>query len=218
MTKYHLGSTDGYVPSGGLPQLRSGDSLSIDDAQKLIRGIDRASVVMGNGYQVRRYSNSTVIQPNQYVAGAAFRNFQVFAYVDENQVAWATVTVGTVNRCVPKMYGTSLYLDQVDNNNLAPKVQITAEGWIAIAATYEANFPFPRNVDIRFTTDNPNTGLLDTENLGGYPIAKVKIIEPSSENGNTKSVSVIQYHTNGNLGCSRIKVSQNKVYWNWWTI
>lgn len=218
MGQYHLGSTDDYNPRGSTPKFRVGDIASVNDFQSLSRSIDRASVVSGNGYQVRRYSNSTVIQNNQSVVGGKLKNFQVYCYVDANGLCWATSTVGTVNRCVPKMQGTNLYLDQVDENQLAPRVQFGNDGWIVIAALYEADYPFPRNLEIKFTTTDPASGGLDTPTLGGYPLAKVTIIQPSSQNGNVKSISTVQYHGDGNLGVSRLKVGAEKVFWNWWII
>lgn len=218
MGSFHLGGTDGYNPRGDLPKFTVGNALSVNDLQSITRGIDRASIVSGDGYRVKRYSNSTVIEVNQQVAGGVLKNFQIYCYVDKNGLCWATSSIGTVNRSVPKMYGTGLYLDQLDNDGLAPKVQITNDGWIVVAAQYEANYPFPRDVDIRFTTTDPSSGGLDTATLGGYPLASVQIIQPSSQNGNVKSVKTTQYHSDGNLGVSRLKVGSEKVFWNWWIV
>jgi hypothetical protein len=217
MGSNHIGSGGGYVPRDGLPMLKVGDQLSIDTLNKIMEGINRATVVAGNGYQVRRYSNSTVIQPNQYVTGGAFKNFRIFGFVNENGQGFATTTIGTVNRTIPKINGK--YLDQLDSDNLTPKVSVTGIGYIVLEAKYDANKPFPSETEVKFVTALP------TEERGEssqYPLASVGFY-PAKYNSATNTrmpaeVLVTQMHSQGNLSVARVKVGQGRFYWQWWTV
>jgi hypothetical protein len=217
MGSNHLGSGGGYVPRDGLPMLKVGDQFSIDTLNKIMEGINRASVVAGNGYQVRRYSNSTVIQPNQYVAGGAFKNFRVFGFVDENEQGFATIAIGTVNRTIPKINGK--YLDQLDNDKLTPKVSVTAIGYIVIECRYEANKPFPSQSEIKFVTELPTQENGETSQ---YPLASVGFFpaktNPATNTKDPAEVLVTQMHSQGNLSVARVKVGQSRFYWQWWTV
>lgn len=209
----HLGSGGGYVPRDGLPMIRVGDQFSIDTLNKIIEGINRATVVAGNGYQVRRYSNSTVIQPNQYVVGGKFRNFQVYGFVDSSGQGFATCSIGTVNRTIPKI--GSLYIDQVDSEKLPPKVAVTENGYIVIEVTYDPEKPFPSQSEIKFvaqleTTVNSTTSQYPLASVGYFP-AKPALKIPAE-------VVVSQIHAERNLSVSRVKVGQNKIYWQWWVV
>lgn len=213
MGSNHLGSSSGYVPRDGLPMLKVGDQLSIDTLNKVIEGINRATVVAGNGYQVRRYSNSTVIQPSQYVSGGKFRNFQVYGFVDASGQGFATCSIGTVNRTIPKI--GSLYLDQVDTDKLPPKVAVSNTGYIVIEVTYDANKPFPSQCEIKFV-DQLETDLKQATSQ--YPLASVTYIPANGALKKPAEVLVSQIHSEDNLSVCRIKVGQNKFFWQWWTI
>jgi hypothetical protein len=217
MGSNHIGSSNGYVPRDGLPMLRVGDQFTINDLNKILQGINRATIVAGNGYQVRRYSNSTVIQPNQYVTGSGFRNFRVFGFVDANDLGWAALSIGTVNRTIPKI--GNLYLDQLDSNKLSPKVSVNDVGYIVIEVTYDETKPFPSNSEVKFVKT------LETDQnavKSQYPLASVGYFPAkfNSQNGQKEPAEVLvtQIHTEGNLSVSRVKVGQNKVYWQWWTV
>lgn len=213
MGSNHLGSSNGYVPRDGLPMLRVGDQLSIDTFNKIIEGINRATVVAGNGYQVRRYSNSTVIQPNNYVVGGKFRNFQVYGFVDASGQGFVTSSIGTVNRTIPKI--GSKYLDQLDTDKLPPKVAVSATGYIVIEVTYDANKPFPSQSEIKFVSQlQTDTNQVTSQ----YPLASVSFVPANSAIKKPAEVLVSQIHSERNLSVSRVKVGQNKVYWQWWTI
>lgn len=213
----HLGSSNGYVPRDGLPMLRVGDQFDINTLNKILEGINRATVVAGNGYQVRRYSNSTVIQTSPYVTGGAFKNFRVFGFVNESGQGFATLSIGTVNRTIPKINGK--YLDQLDDDKMSPKVQVTGIGYIVLEAKYDANKPFPSETEVKFVTALP------TEERGEssqYPLASVGFY-PAKYNPVTKSqdpaeVLVTQIHSQGNLSVARVKVGQGRFYWQWWTV
>jgi hypothetical protein len=218
MGSSHLGSTDGYNPvNSGIPKFTVGDSLSVNHLQAVARNLDRATISSGNGYQVRRYSNSTVIQANNYVAGGQFRNFQVFGYVDTNDSAWITVSIGTVNRAIPKI-GT-LYMDQVQtvgDSQMQPRIPVSGDGYIVIEATYDSNKPFPSVSEIKFVSQ------LETDTMkqasSQYPLASIKY-KPANAGAKTPAeASVSQIHSSGNLAVSRVKVGSSKVYWQWWRI
>lgn len=218
MGSSHLSSGGGYVPRDGLPLIKVGDQLDINALNKIIQGINRASVVSGEGYQVRRYSNATVIQPKQYVSGGAFRNFQVYCYVDANGQGHCTVSIGTVNRCIPKI--NDKYLDSVDpSTKLQPQIDgVASDGYIVVEATYADGKPFPSESTIKFVQ------ALQTEttaNTSQYPLASVKYKGAStSSSGAREPAQVIasQLHAERNLSVSRVKVGQVKFYWQWWTV
>lgn len=213
MGNNNLGSSSGYVPRDGLPMLKVGDQLSIDTFNKIVEGINRATVVAGNGYQVRRYSNSTVIQPNQYVVGGRFRNFQVYGFVDASGQGFATCSIGTVNRTIPKM--GSRYLDQLDTDKLPPKVAVNATGYIVIEVTYDPEKPFPSQSEIKFVAQLETTTNSTTSQ---YPLASVAYFPANSALKIPAEVLVSQIHAERNLSVSRVKVGQNKIFWQWWVV
>ena len=217
MGSNHLNSGGGYVPRDGLPLLKVGDQLDIVALNKIIQGINRASIVTGEGYQVRRYSNATVIQPKQYVTGGAFRNFQVYCYMDANGQGHCTTSIGTVNRCIPKIDGK--YLDSTNSNGLQPQVDgVSGDGYIVVEATYAADKPFPSESTIKFvpalqTTQNSNTSQ--------YPLASVKHIPASTSSSGARVPAQLfasQIHPERNLSVSRVKVGASTFYWQWWQV
>lgn len=219
MGSRHLGSTDGYNPIfSGTPKFTVGDSLHVNKLQALSRSIDRATVTTGNGYQVRRYSNSTVIQSTNYVTGGAFRNFQVFGYTDSNDNCWISASIGTVNRAIPKV--GSNYMDQpeaeIGGGLVNPRILITADGYIVIECTYDSQKPFPSVSVIKFVT------ALETDTMkmatSQYPLASIKYNAGDESKDEKPSVSVTQIHASGNLSVARVKAGATKVYWQWWTI
>jgi hypothetical protein len=202
--KYTLGNSGGYVPRGELPSFNGINQLTANHLQAITRGIDRATVVSGEGYEVARYSNATVIRPKRYVTGSGFRNFQVFTYTDSSNNVYATVSVGTVNRVIAKI--GSLYLDQVDPTDC----------YIVVESTYEPNKPFPTEAEIKQYGSFPSG--MDTETKSVYILASVKYVAPSDKNGNVASANASQIHERGNLACSRIRVGGEKAVWQWWTV
>ena len=218
MGSRHLGSTDGYNPLfGGTPKFTVGDSLHVNKLQGLVRSIDRATVTSGNGYQVRRYSNSTVIQNTNYVAGGAFRNFQVYSYTDVSGVAYVTFSIGTVNRAIPKV--GDLYMDQVTTfgeTKIPPRIAVMLDGYIVIECTYDSAKPFPSVSEIKFVeTLETDTMKMATSQ---YPLASVKYNAEDESKNQKAFVSVTQIHASGNLSVARVKAGATKVYWQWWTI
>ena len=210
----HLSSGGGYVPRDGLPLIKVGDQLDIVALNKIIHGINRASIVTGEGYQVRRYSNATVIQPKQYVSGGKFRNFQVYCYIDANGQGHCTTSIGTVNRCIPKIGG--LYLDNADSNGLQPKVSgVSSDGYIVVEATYAANKPFPSESTIKFVTALETTS---NSNTSQYPLASIKYKSADSSKKEPAQLLTSQIHPERNLSVSRVKVGASTFYWQWWQV
>ena len=214
----HLNSGGGYVPRDGLPLIKVGDQLDIVALNKIIQGINRASIVTGEGYQVRRYSNATVIQPKQYVSGGKFRNFQVYCYVDANGQGHCTTSIGTVNRCIPKINGK--YLDSVDPaTGLQPQIDgVASDGYIVIEATYADDKPFPSDTVIKFVTELET---VSSTNKSQYPLASVKYKSASTSNNNERippQVIASQLHAERNLSVSRVKVGLVKHFWQWWIV
>jgi hypothetical protein len=222
MGSRHLGSTDGYNPLfGGTPKFTVGDSLHVNKLQALVRSVDRATITSGNGYQVRRYSNSTVIQSTNNVTGGQFRNFQVFGYTDISDNCWITISIGTVNRAIPKVdgIGESIYMDEVQTvgeTKFPPRIPIMLDGYIVVECTYDSQKPFPSVSEIKFVE------ALETDTMkmatSQYPLASIKYNAGDESKDEKPSVSVTQIHAYGNLSVARVKAGATKVYWQWWTI
>lgn len=215
MGSSHLGNTDGYNSVNPfMPKFTVGKSLSVNHLQAIARATDRATITSGNGYQVRRYSNSTVIQQTPYVVGGRATNFRVFGYADLNGNGFATVSIGTVNRAIPKI--DSLYLDQVDSEKMPPKISVTGNGYIVIEATYDSEKPFPSQMEIKFVS------ALETDTMkpatSQYPLASVKFTPADSGKKEPADVAITQLHESGNLSVARIKVGPSRVYWQWWIV
>lgn len=218
MGSNHLNSGGGYVPRDGLPLIKVGDQLDIGALNSIIQGINKASIVSGEGYQVRRYSNATVIQPNKYVAGGSFRNFQVFCYIDSSGQGHCTTSIGTVNRCIPQIQGK--YLDSTDpSTGLQPQIDgIQADGYIVVEATYEDGKPFPSQSTIKFV---PQLETVTNSNTSQYPLASVKYKNAgTSSNGSREPAQIYasQIHAERNLSVSRVKVGQTRLFWQWWVV
>lgn len=213
----HLNSGGGYVPRDGLPLIKVGDQLDIVALNQIIQGINKASIVSGEGYQVRRYSNATVIQPKQYVSGGKFRNFQVYCYLDASGQGHCTTSIGTVNRCIPKIAGR--YLDHTDGNGLQPQVDgVSGNGYIVIEATYAADKPFPSESTIKFVTELQTT---QNSNTSQYPLASVVYRPARALSGGGQEPAQLfasQLHPERNLSVSRVKVGKNTLFWQWWQV
>ena len=208
----HLGNSDGYNPRNSR-NINVGDQFSIDHLKSIQRGIDRNEIVSGDGYQVARYSNATVIRVRQNTTGGAFRNFQVLPYTDVNGACHVTCSIGTVNRVIPKI--GSLYLDQLDAEELPPKITITADGYIVLEVAYEADKPFPNTTVVKFVNQ------LETElnaSTSQYPLASVKYIPADAAKKEPADVVATQIHATGNLSVARVKVGASTFYWQWWIV
>lgn len=217
MGSSHLGNTDGYNPvNPSLPKYTVGDALSVNGFQATNRAIDRATITSGNGYQVVRYSNSTVLRPTNYVVGGKFRNFQVYGFTDKTQQGWATVAIGTINRTIPKI--GSYYLDQVipiGETEVPPKIAVTGEGYIVLEVNYDSSKAFPSASEVKFVSQLQADEQTSTSQ---YPLAKV-VYKPANAGKKTDAdVVVSQIHSEGNLSVARIKVGASKVYWQWWIV
>ena len=199
----HLGNSDGYNPRNSR-NINVGDQFSIDHLKSIQRGIDRSEIVSGDGYKVRIKQNTT---------GGAFRNFQVLPYTDINGLCHVTCSIGTVNRVIPKI--GSLYLDQLDGEELPPKITITADGYIVLEVAYEADKPFPNTTVVKYVNQ------LETELIAStsqYPLASVKYIPEDTAKKEPVDVVATQIHATGNLSVARVKVGASTFYWQWWII
>ena len=218
MGSSHLGNTDGYNPvNSGIPKFIIGGGFSVNHLQAISKAVDRAHISSGDGYQVRQYSNSTVIQVNNTATGGQFRNFQVFGYADSNDNCFITVSVGTVNRVIPKV--GSLYMDQVQTINgsiLPPRISVSGNGYVVVECTYESGKPFPSVSEIKFVTALETDAMKSATSQ--YPLASVTYTPANAGAKTPASVTASQIHSTGNLSVARIKAGSSKVYWQWWTV
>ena len=194
-----------------LPSIRPNQQLTPSFVGKIINAIDSSTPRFGNGYQVANYSTGSVMRFNTpFTAGAPTTNFMVNAYTD-GKAGWATVSIGTVNRRVPKI--GSKYIDQYDKDGLAPKVQLLSDGYVVIEAKYEANKPFPDNVEVKFIATLPTT---QETSVSLYPLAKV--VGKNATKDNPAMILVNQMHLEGNLAVNRYKIGASTYYWQWYTV
>lgn len=112
------------------------------------------------------------------------------------------ISPGTVNRIVPKI--GSIYLDAPTK----PELTVTANGYICVMLTHEADSFFPRTASIIHHPGAATPG--DTETEGYYPLAKVNITE--TEAGTQYETIILSY---GNLVCNRLKAGANTAVWYW---
>ncbi len=196
--------------SAYLPSIRPNQTLTPAFMGKIIQGIDNSTPRFGNGYQIANYAGGSVMRINMpSSSGPAPFNFQVSAFIDGG-LAYAGVSVGTVNRIIPKINGR--YIDSL-TNNLPPLLRITGTtGYIVIEATPEGNKPFPSILEIKYVATLPQ----DSSNKSTYPLATV-IGVPATQSSSA-DVIVQQIHLSGNLGVNRFKVGSNIMYFQWYNV
>lgn len=194
-----------------LPSVKPNQQLTPSFVGKIINAIDSSTPRFGNGYQIGNYATGSVMRFNTpFTAGAPMTNFMVTAWTEKGQ-SWATVSVGTVNRRVPKI--GSKYLDQPDANGLFPKIQVLSDGYVVLEAKYEANKPFPDNVEVKFVA---TLGTNMETNVSTYALAKV--VGKNATHTTPAMVLTNQMHLEGNLAVNRYKIGTNIFYWQWYTV
>lgn len=196
--------------SAYLPSIRPNQTLTPAFVSKIIQGIDNSTPRFGNGYQIANYAGGSVMRINMpSSSGPAPFNFQVNAFI-EGGLAYAGVSVGTVNRVIPKINGK--YIDAL-TNNLPPLLRIVGTtGYIVIEATAEGNKPFPSILEIKYVT----TLTQDISNKSIYPLAT--IIGVPAKQDTPPDVLVQQIHLSGNLGVNRFKVGSGTMYFQWYNV
>lgn len=118
-----------------------------------------------------------------------------------------TITPGTVNRYIPKI--GSNYIDETP----APTITVTANGYILVKVTYEANKYFPRTAEVVFEVGVSPPADTNTESY--YPLAKV--VKTTSGGVDTYSLTGVGFFSNGNLVVNRLKAGNNIATW-WWDV
>lgn len=213
-----VSDSSGYVPRDSqIPNVKSGDALTPRYVQKITQGIERSSVVNGVGYGVQRLSNATILSIPKSNNGAtvSVSNFKVTIVTVDKTVstdARAYVSVGTVNRCIPKI-GT-VYLDRLrPSDNKQPYVEFGNDGYIGIKVTYTAGVPFPSTSVIEWRSSLPTTS---TDSESFYPLASVTW----NLNAQTEAVeaTVTQIHLSRNLSVNRFKIGTSTYYWQWYLV
>lgn len=204
--------TGGNPSSPNLPRLRPEQRLTPAFMNNVINGIDRATIKTGTGYLVTNYPTGQILTiPKQLPISQGY-NLQVLPFIQDDK-AWFTVTIGTVNRVIPKIGGK--YLDQYDKDGIPPKLEITSEsGFVILEVTYDANKPFPSEANIKFVSTRPNTS---NETTTSTFILATTEFKPKTKTEEA-SVSSVQVHKRGNLIVNRFKIAASTYYWYWYTI
>lgn len=199
--------------SSYLPNIRPDQTLTPTFVGKIISGVDASTPRFGNGYQLANYSTGSVIRiPTPYKAGSPTTNFYVNAYISSQNRAEAIVSVGTVNRVVPKV--GNKFIDQLEADGLPPRILLQQSGYIVIQATYTPNKPFPDAAEIRFLTTLPS--ISSEQNVSVYPLAKITGTVATRDA--PAGVVASQYHLQGNLAVNRFKIGQSAFFWQWYTV
>lgn len=202
----------GNVPSSAnLPQIKPEQRLTPAFFGKVINGIDRATLRSGNGYIVTNHGNGQTITIPQQTRAAVSLNFQVYAFL-EKDIPKATISLGTVNRVIPKI--NTKYLDEYEDG-IPPKLTISGNtGYVILEVEYDANKPFPSEANIKWVSDRPSTA---SETTKSTFILATTLYSPKT-NEKAATITTTQVHKKGNLIVNRFKIGSSNYYWYWYTV
>jgi len=178
----------------------AGESISASALNKLATGIDATRTMPSNDILFQANTNGTAYTlPQQVYYGPT--GSPLDPRLDDDKV---TIQPGTVNRYIPKIDGN--YIDKVP----APKITVSADGYILVKVTHQPQKYFPRTAEIVFLP--VATPPVDVDTISYYPLAKVN----KNETGGITSYS-LQYFSKGNLIVNRLKSGQGAATW-WWDV
>ena len=181
----------------------AGQPISANSLNKLATAADASRTMMSN--DLTFFSNTDGVSygiPQDAVQGASLNPLDPVISGDK-----VTITPGTVNRYIPKI--GSNYIDETP----APTITVTANGYILVKVTYEANKYFPRTAEVVFEVGASPPADTNTESY--YPLAKV--VKTSSGGVDTYSLTGVGFFNNGNLVVNRLKAGNNIATW-WWDV
>ena len=207
-----LDTSSGRTPhSNYLPSVKPDQELTPKFIGKIIQAVDNSTPRFGAGYQVVNYSGGSVLRiPTPNGSAAAPFNFQVSAFIEKG-VCYATISVGTVNRVVPKI--VDKYMDELKNDLPPLLICNSPVGYIVIEVTAQPNKPFPSTAEIKYVTTITDA---DTSTKSIYVLAKVTGTPPTKDA--PAKVDVSQYHLAGNMAVNRFKIGASTVYFQWYVV
>lgn len=124
---------------------------------------------------------------------------EVYTNAISSTQAAVSVQPGSVNGIIPKIGGT--YID----NETAPKLTVSASGYVYVKASRQAGTPFPATVEILFGTSVP----ADSASFGHFALASI------IKTGN--SLQILQL-VRSSLVTGRVAFSPAGAYWYWFNV
>ena len=200
-----IGDSGGFVSSSQTPDYKPDQNFNARYLEKILRAIEAGTPRRGVGYEIHNTNRGWTIGLQRPAIGRKLRFFVVSIY-DENGSIFANVSVGMVNRTIPKL--ENKFLDQTIGEGRPPRVPITADlGYVGIKVSYEPNKVFPTQSVIEYRTTLETN---DTNVTSFFPLA---IVSLKQENG--VKVGQVTQLSEINLVVNRMKVGTDVYSWSW---
>jgi hypothetical protein len=200
-----IGDSGGFVSSSQTPDYKPDQNFNARYLEKILRAIEAGSPRRGVGYEIHNTNRGWTIGIQRPAIGRKLRFFIVTVY-DDNGSIFANVSVGMVNRTIPKL--EEKFLDQTLEEGRPPRIAVTKDlGYVGIRVTYEPNKVFPNNSIIEYRETLETN---DTSNTSFYPLA---IISLRRQDGVT--TSQITQLSDVNLVVNRMKIGTDVYSWSW---
>jgi hypothetical protein len=201
-----IGDSGGFVSSSQTPDYKPDQNFNAGYLEKILRAIEAGTPRRGVGYEIHNTNRGWTIGLQRPALGRKLRFFVVTVYED-NGTVFANVSVGMVNRTIPKL--ESKFLDQTLGEGRPPRVAITADlGYVGIKVTYQSGKVFPNESEIEYRTELQTN---DTSDTSFYPLAVIALIK---DNEGQRRAQVTQL-SDVNLVVNRMKVGTDVYSWSW---
>jgi hypothetical protein len=200
-----IGDSGGFVSSSQTPDYKPDQNFNARYLEKILRAIEAGTPRRGVGYEIHNTNRGWTIGLQRPAIGRKLRFFVVSVY-DDNGSVFANVSVGMVNRTIPKL--ESKFLDQTLAGDRPPRIAITADlGYVGIEVTYEPNKVFPTQSTIVYKTTLETN---DTNVTSFYPLAIVALKEKDGA-----KVAQVSQLSDTNLVVNRMKIGTDVYSWSW---
>ena len=203
-----IGDSGGFVSSSQTPDYKPDQNFNARYLEKILRAIESGTPRRGVGYEIHNTNRGWTIGLHRPALGRKLRFFVVSVYDDNNSI-FANVSVGMVNRTIPKLEGK--FLDQTlgaNETQRPPRISITAPlGYVGIEVAYEPNKVFPTTAEIKYKTTLAEN---DTNITSFYPLAVIAIEQKDGVN-----TALVTQLSDVNLVVNRMKVGTDVYSWSW---
>jgi hypothetical protein len=200
-----IGDSGGFVSSSQTPDYKPDQNFNARYLEKILRAIEAGTPRRGVGYEIHNTNRGWTIGLQRPAIGRKLRFFVVSVYNDNGSI-FANISVGMVNRTIPKLEGK--FLDQTLAEDRPPRLPITADlGYVGIEVTYQPSKVFPTESEIKYrTTLDAN----DTNVKSFFPLAIIALKEKDGE-----KVAQVTQLSDTNLVVNRMKVGTDVYSWSW---
>lgn len=200
-----IGDSGGFVSSSQTPDYKPDQNFNARYLEKILRAIEAGTPRRGNGYEIHNTNRGWTLGLQSKPLGKKLRFFVVTIY-DDNGSIYANVSVGMVNRTIPKL--ENKFLDQTIGDGRPPRIAVTADlGYIGIKVTYQPSKVFPNQSVIEYRTTLETN---DTSETSFYPLAIVALRQ--KDGVTTGQVTQL---SESNLVVNRMKVGSDVYSWSW---